>query len=163
MSPTCGSEVVSMSEVPVDDAVEMLVDRPIVMVVDDEPLVADTLAMILAHAGYRAVRAYDARTALEMASVRAPDLLISDVAMPEMNGVELALGMVAMAPGCKVVLFSGHARSVDLIRAYDAGHDFPLMAKPMHPTEMLGQVAKSLKHARVPSGVDGEGLLAISA
>ena len=163
MSPTCGSEVVSMSEVPVDDAVEMFVERPIVMVVDDEPLVADTLAMILTHAGYRAVRAYDARTALEMASVRAPDLLISDVAMPEMNGVELALGMVAMAPGCKVVLFSGHARSVDLIRAYDAGHDFPLMAKPMHPTEMLGQVAKSLKHARVPSGVDGEGLLAISA
>ena len=163
MSPTCGSEVVSMSEVPVDDAVEMLVDRPIVMVVDDEPLVADTLAMILTHAGYRAVRAYDAKTALEMASVRAPDLLISDVAMPEMNGVELALGMVSMAPACKVVLFSGHARSVDLLRAYDAGHDFPLMAKPMHPTEMLGQVAKSLKHARVPSGVDGEGLLAISA
>ena len=163
MSPTCGSEVVSMSEVPVDDAVEMLVDRPIVMVVDDEPLVADTLAMILTHAGYRAVRAYDARTALEMASVRAPDLLISDVAMPEMNGVELALGMVAMAPGCKVVLFSGHARSVDLIRAYDAGHDFPLMAKPMHPTEMLGQVAKSLAQVSVRSSVNGEGLFAVSA
>jgi DNA-binding NtrC family response regulator len=163
MSPTCGSEVVSMSEVPVDDAVEMLVERPIVMVVDDEPLVADTLAMILTHAGYRAVRAYDAKTALEMASVRAPDLLISDVAMPEMNGVELALGMVAMAPGCKVVLFSGHARSVDLIRAYDAGHDFPLMAKPMHPTEMLGQVAKSLAQVSVRSSVNGEGLLAVSA
>jgi DNA-binding NtrC family response regulator len=163
MSPTCGSEVVSMSEVPVDDAVEMLVERPIVMVVDDEPLVADTLAMILTHAGYHAVRAYDAKTALEMASVRAPDLLISDVAMPEMNGVELALGMVAMAPGCKVVLFSGHARSVDLIRAYDAGHDFPLMAKPMHPTEMLGQVAKSLAQVSVRSGVNGEGLLAVSA
>ncbi len=163
MSPTCGSEVVSMSEVPVDDAVEMLVERPIVMVVDDEPLVADTLAMILTHAGYRAVRAYDAKTALEMASVRAPDLLISDVAMPEMNGVELALGMVAMAPGCKVVLFSGHARSVDLIRAYDAGHDFPLMAKPMHPTEMLGQVAKSLAQVSVRSSVNGEGLFAVSA
>ncbi|WP_254059517.1 response regulator [Granulicella sp. L46] len=152
-----------MSEVPVDDAVEMLVERPIVMVVDDEPLVADTLAMILTHAGYRAVRAYDAKTALEMASVRAPDLLISDVAMPEMNGVELALGMVAMAPGCKVVLFSGHARSVDLIRAYDAGHDFPLMAKPMHPTEMLGQVAKSLAQVSVRSSVNGEGLFAVSA
>lgn len=144
MFPTCGSEVVSMAEVPVDDAAEMLEGRLTVMVVDDEPLVADTLAMILTHAGYRAVRAYDARTALEMASVRAPDLLISDVAMPEMNGVELALGMVTMAPRCKVVLFSGHARSVDLMRAYDAGHDFPLMAKPMHPSEMLGQEAKSL-------------------
>ena len=144
MSPTCGSEVVSMAEVPVDDAGEMLEERLMVMVVDDEPLVADTLAMILTHAGYRAVRAYDAKTALEMASVRAPDLLISDVAMPMMNGVELALGMVSLAPACKVVLFSGHARSVDLIRAYDAGHDFPLMAKPMHPREMLGQLAKSL-------------------
>ena len=161
MSPTCGSQVVSMAEVPVDDAAEMFEGRLTVMVVDDEPLVADTLAMILTHAGYRAVRAYDARTALEMASVQAPDLLISDVAMPEMNGVELALGMVTLAPACKVVLFSGHARSADLMRAYDAGHDFPLMAKPMHPTEMLGQVAKSLAHVR--SYADGEGLLAASA
>jgi DNA-binding NtrC family response regulator len=144
MSPTCGSEVVSIAEVPVDDAAVMVGGRLMVMVVDDEPLVADTLAMILTHAGYQAVRAYNARTALEMASVRAPDLLISDVAMPGMNGVELALGMVSMAPACKVVLFSGHARSVDLMRAYDAGYDFPLMAKPMHPREMLGQVAKSL-------------------
>jgi DNA-binding response OmpR family regulator len=145
MSPTCRSEVIPLDEVPVDDALETVGGRPIIMVVDDEPLVADTLAMILTHAGYHAVRAYDARTALEMASLRAPDLLISDVAMPEMNGVELALGMVELAPQCKVVLFSGHARSVDLMRAYDAGHDFPLMAKPMHPSEMLGQVARSLR------------------
>ena len=144
MSPTCGSEIIPIDQVPAEEVAEMIDDRPVVMVVDDEPLVADTLAMILTHAGYRAVRAYDARTALEMASVRAPDLLISDVAMPQMNGVELALGMVSMVPACKVVLFSGHARSADLMRAYDAGHDFPLMAKPMHPTEMLGQVAKSL-------------------
>jgi DNA-binding response OmpR family regulator len=153
MSPACGSEVVSMSEVPLDEAVEMVAERPMVMVVDDEPLVADTLAMILTQAGYYAVRAYDGRTALEIARLRPPDLLISDVAMPEMNGVELALGMVSMAPDCKVVLFSGHARSVDLMRAYDAGYEFPLMAKPMHPSEMLGQVAKSLR-----SCADGEGL-----
>ncbi len=145
MSPTCGSQVVPIDEVPMEDATEGIDDRAVVMVVDDEPLVADTLAMILKHAGYHAVRAYNAKTALEMANVRAPDLLISDVAMPEMNGVELALGMMAIAPECKVVLFSGHARSVDLMRAYDAGYDFPLLAKPMHPREMLGQVAKSLQ------------------
>jgi DNA-binding response OmpR family regulator len=161
MSPTCGSEVISIDEVPVDDAATDVAGRPIIMVVDDEPLVADTLAMILTHAGYHAVRAYDARTALEIASVRAPDLLISDVAMPEMNGVELALGMVSMAPQCKVVLFSGHARSVDLMRAYDAGYDFPLMAKPMHPSEMLGQVAKSLR--RVGPRASHEGLSVASA
>ena len=147
MSPTCGSQVVPIEEVPVEDAVETIDGRQVVMVVDDEPLVADTLAMILRHAGYHAVRAYNAKTALEMANVRAPDLLISDVAMPEMNGVELALGIVSIAPECRVVLFSGHARSVDLVRAYDAGYDFPLMAKPMHPREMLGQVARSLASA----------------
>ena len=161
MSPVCGSKVVPMSEVPVDDAAEMLVERPIVMVVDDEPLVADTLAMILTQAGYHAVRAYDGRTALEIASVRPPDLLISDVAMPVMNGVELAMGMVSMVPGCKVVLFSGHARSVDLMRAYDAGYDFPLMTKPMHPSEMLGQVAKSLES--IPLAARSEGFSAASA
>ena len=161
MSPTCGSEIIPIDQVPVEDVAEGIDDRPVVMVVDDEPLVADTLAMILTHAGYRAMRAYDAKTALEMASVRAPDLLISDVAMPQMNGVELALGMVSMVPACKVVLFSGHARSVDLMRAYDAGHDFPLMAKPMHPSEMLGQVARSL--AQVRSYADGEGIFAASA
>src|SRR5580693_1946313 len=144
MSPTLGFEVVPMSEVPLDDAAEMVADRPVVMVVDDEPLVADTLAMILTHAGYHAVRAYDARTALKIASVQAPDLLISDVAMPGMNGVELALAMVEQAPDCKVVLFSGHAQSVDLVRAHDAGYEFPLMAKPMHPSEMLRQVGRSL-------------------
>jgi DNA-binding NtrC family response regulator len=142
-----------MDEVPMDETAETWADRPVVMVVDDEPLVADTLAMILTHAGYHAVRAYNARTALEIASERSPDLLISDVAMPQMNGVELALAMIALAPDCKVVLFSGHARSVDLMRAYDAGYEFPLMAKPMHPSEMLGQVAKSLA-----SCADGRGL-----
>ncbi|MGA7155996.1 MAG: response regulator [Acidobacteriaceae bacterium] len=135
---------VPIDEVPLGDSAECAEKRPMVMVVDDEPLVADTLAMILTQAGYYAVRAYNGRTALEIASVRAPDLLISDVAMPEMNGVELALGLVAMAPKCKVVLFSGHATSVDLVSAYAAGHHFPLMAKPVHPTQVLGHVAKCL-------------------
>jgi DNA-binding NtrC family response regulator len=166
MSPTCGSEVISIADVPVE-AAEARADRPVILVVDDEPLVADTLAMILTHAGYFAVRAYDARTALEMASVWAPDLLISDVAMPGMNGVELALGMVSMVPECKVVLFSGHARSVDLVRAYDAGYEFPLMAKPMHPSEMLGQVAKSLSSCadgeRLRSYADGGRLRVVGA
>ena len=149
MSPTLCSEVVPISEVPVDDLLGAIVDRPMVLVVDDEPLVADTLAMILTRAGYRAVRTYDGQTALEIASVQTPDLLITDVAMPLMNGVELAVAMVSMAPECRVVLFSGHARSADLVRAYDAGHHFPLMSKPMHPSEMLAQVAKSLQRVVV--------------
>lgn len=145
MSKIFGSTVIPIDEVPLGDSAECAEKRPMVLVVDDEPLVADTLAMILTKAGYYTLRAYDGRTALEIASVQSPDVLISDVAMPEMNGVQLALGIVSLAPRCKVVLFSGHATSVDLIAAYAAGYEFPLMAKPVHPSQVLGQVAKSLE------------------
>lgn len=137
-----------MDEVPLEGlGAERAMGGPTVLVVDDEPLVANTLALILKRAGYNALCAYDGPTALEIATSQSPDLLISDVAMPVMNGVELALGIVSMTPECKVVLFSGHARSVDLVRAYDAGHNFPLMSKPVHPSEMLAQVARSLQRA----------------
>jgi DNA-binding response OmpR family regulator len=147
MSPSLNSQVVPITEVPDDDVV--VVDKamplPVVLVVDDEPLVADTLCMILPQAGYAAVPAYDGETALELASDLMPELLISDVAMPVMNGVELALALVTSRPACRVLLFSGHARSADLVNALDAGYDFPLLPKPMHPTEMLRQVSRMLR------------------
>ena len=114
------------------------------MVVDDEPLVADTLSAILARAGFKTHTAYDGATALQLASEFTPHLLISDVAMPEMNGVELALTLVDEQPACKVLLFSGHATSADLVNAMDAGHEFRLLNKPIHPTEMLKHITKTL-------------------
>jgi DNA-binding NtrC family response regulator len=149
MSPLIKYQVVPIDEVPEEEA-EVLVSekQPAVLIVDDEPLVADTLCAILTRAGYTTKAAYDACTALELAATFAPELLITDVAMPQMNGVELALAMVSMRPACKVLLFSGHATSVDLVGAYDAGHDFPLLSKPIHPTEMLRQVAHRLKTSR---------------
>jgi DNA-binding NtrC family response regulator len=146
MTPSLNSEIVPITEVPVDESVTAGELRPqVVLVVDDEPLVADTLSKILSNAGFATMTAYDGPTALELAGDDAPDLLISDVAMPAMNGVELALAMLEEAPECKVLLFSGHATSADLVRALDQGHDFPLLAKPLHPTEMLRHVARTLK------------------
>jgi DNA-binding response OmpR family regulator len=146
MSPFLNSQVVPITEVPANDVVvAKALHRPVVLVVDDEPLVADTLGLILTQAGYTAMTAYDGVTALELASSLMPELLIGDVAMPGMNGVELALAMVTLRPACKVILFSGHATSADLVRAQDAGYDFPLLAKPLHPTEMLKRVSAMLR------------------
>ncbi len=145
MAPSLNSEIVPLAEVPFEAPIDDTeLRRPIVLVVDDEPLVADTLSVILARAGLSMLTAYDGLRALEIAREVRPELLISDVAMPEMNGVELALAVVEAVPTCKVLLFSGHATSADLVNALDAGHDFPLLAKPVHPTEMLRQVNKSL-------------------
>jgi CheY-like chemotaxis protein len=144
MSPSCKSTIVSLSEVPFEGSSQIsnshYSNQRTVLVVDDEPMVADTLSAVLSLAGFTTHTAYDGVTALKRAGKLRPQLLISDVAMPGMNGVELALAMVKAVPECKVLLFSGHATSADLVRATDAGHDFPLLTKPIHPKEMIRHV-----------------------
>jgi YesN/AraC family two-component response regulator len=118
---------------------------PVVLVVDDEEIVADTLALILDQAGFCAVKAYGAQDALAKARQTPPDLLLTDVQMPRMNGVELALEVVRERPECQVLLFSGHATYGDLAPMKIKGYNFPLLTKPLHPTELLERIAGSLE------------------
>ena len=80
-----------------------------VLVVDDERLLADTTSSILRTAGFHTKTAYDGWAALEIARTFGPDCILTDVMMPMMNGVELAIAITKMFPGTKVVLFSGQA------------------------------------------------------
>src|ERR1700760_1154158 len=76
---------------------------PVVLVVDDEAVIADTLTLILRQKNFAALAAYNAESALELAQLIPPDVLISDVVMPGMNGVDLAIAMRAAIPDCQVV------------------------------------------------------------
>lgn len=115
---------------------------PVILVVDDEPVIADTLAAILRQQKYAALTAYDAESALDLVSLIPPHLLISDVLMPGMSGIELAIAMRKVVPDCKVLLFSGQARSIDLLAsARAAGYDFTLLDKPIHPAELLAHIS----------------------
>ena len=75
------------------------------------------------------------------AEMTPPDILITDVMMPGMNGIELATALKALIPDCTVLLFSGHAQLNHcwMIRVAPA-HDFPLLSKPIHPDELLGHI-----------------------
>jgi DNA-binding NarL/FixJ family response regulator len=65
-------------------------------------------------------------------------LLIADVVMPHMTGIELAIQVKSKYPKCKVLLLSGRTISADLLEeANKAGHHFALLAKPVHATELL--------------------------
>jgi CheY-like chemotaxis protein len=120
--------------------------RPKVLVVDDERIIADTLAAILGKSGFAAVAAYQGLGALEIALSIRPDLLLTDVSMPGMNGIELAISVTQQVPNCRVLLFSGHASTADMLaRARESGHDFAVLAKPLHPTELLAQISQSLE------------------
>jgi CheY-like chemotaxis protein len=146
MSPRVKFEVVPLAEVPKDDTVILTgKGQPVVLVVDDEKVIADTLSMILSRSGFSTMAAYDGFTALELARSTPPDLLISDVVMPGMTGVELAITVIQTIPGCKVLLFSGQAATVDLLeKARNAGHNFTTLTKPIHPTDMLNRINECL-------------------
>jgi DNA-binding NtrC family response regulator len=123
-------------------------DQPksVVLVVDDEAIIADTLVAILAHHNIAAMAAYNGKSALEIARVIPPDLLLSDVVMPDMSGIDLAIAVRQAIPDCKVLLFSGQAATVDLLgHAREAGHNFTTLEKPIHPTDLLARISQTLK------------------
>ena len=112
-----------------------------VLVVDDEQVIADTLAKILDLNGYDASAVYTGTAAVESARSLRPDLIISDVIMPDMNGIEAAISIRAFLPACKILLFSGQAATADLLEDARAhGHEFEILAKPVHPSDLLAKL-----------------------
>jgi len=111
---------------------------PFILVVDDETRIADTLALILCSKNYECEAAYDGAAALQICRKRLPNLIISDVVMPGMSGIELAITVSREFPSSKIVLFSGQAATEQLMQqALSAGHSFDLLAKPVHPVQLL--------------------------
>lgn len=111
---------------------------PKILVVDDERRIADTLTEILEMSGFHVATAYDGWEALEAASRFHPDYLLSDVLMPRMNGVDLAIAIRKMYPDARILLFSGQAGISELLLAGQRqGFEFELIAKPIHPLKLI--------------------------
>lgn len=116
-------------------------NKPSILVVDDQTIIADSLVDILNGAGFRAVVAYDGASALRMAESAQPDYLLTDVVMPVMNGVELAIAIRKKYPATRIVLFSGQAGISDILQqGKQQGYEFELIAKPIHPDKLIDQL-----------------------
>jgi len=110
-------------------------------VVDDERIIADTLAAILRSSGFEARAFYDGESALFACELSCPDCMISDVVMPGLGGIDLAIQIKQRFPACKVILFSGQAVTSDLLdAARKEGHEFELLQKPVHPKDLLAKL-----------------------
>jgi len=120
---------------------EQMQQRRVVFVVDDEFIIAQTLATILNHSGFEAIAFDNPEEAFAARDEVKPDLLISDVRMPGMSGIELAVRFRQVQPNCKVLLFSGQASTSDLLKeARNQGYDFELLTKPVHPADLLAKI-----------------------
>lgn len=118
---------------------------PRILVVDDEPSVRRLIGRILAMLGYTVMEAGGGRPALALveASAEPIDLVITDVMMPDMNGITLAEEVAARFPAIRLLFVSGYARG--------AGPDtngvaarVPLLTKPFTPAELERAVADLL-------------------
>ncbi len=151
MTPKLNFPTVPLGEVPMTKFADGDHSyRPSILVVDDECAIADTLAEILVRSGYKAATAYDGASALEAALLNPPELLITDVVLPGMSGIELAITVRRIFPDCKIVLFSGNAATTSMLAsATRAGHNFTLLTKPVHPDVMLKHVSDCIHANRV--------------
>ncbi len=115
-----------------------------VLVIDDEMLIADTIVQILNRNGFQAHAAYNGKDAIESARLTRPQTVLSDVLMPQLDGVETAIAIRRDLPSARIVLFSGQSATVEILeRARALGHDFELLPKPIHPTELLRHLRAS--------------------
>src|SRR5579871_4080260 len=114
-----------------------------VLIADDERIIANTLALILNTSGYEAKAVYSGEKAVEAASEMSPDVLICDVILGGISGIDVAIHVAQHQPACKIVLFSGQAATADLLERAEAdGHHFEILAKPIHPKVLLEYLAR---------------------
>ena len=114
-----------------------------ILVVDDEKVIADTIVQILNQNGFIAEAAYGGEEAIEMARRHCPELVLSDVLMPKIDGVETAIAIREHCPDTRIILFSGQAATVEILsRARERGHTFELLPKPIHPTQLIKHLRK---------------------
>ena len=109
-----------------------------VIVVDDEQVIANSLAIILNQADFEARAVFSGEQAIELLESFQPEMLIADVVMPGMTGIETAIAVRNKLPKCNILLFSGQAATTELLeQARTQGHEFEILAKPVHPADLL--------------------------
>ena len=117
-----------------------------VYIVDDEWLIAQTLAAILCKEGFHAHAFHNPDQVLVRSMEHPPDVLITDVMMPGMTGIELAIALRRAGHDSRIILFSGQAGALDLLcDARRRGYDFELLEKPLHPLQLVLRLRNSRK------------------
>jgi DNA-binding NtrC family response regulator len=122
-----------------------------VLVIDDERTIADTLQQILELHGFDATQLYSGESALEWIESYRPDIVLSDIVMRQVDGVEAAVRIRALHPECRVILFSASALSMaNLHKISKLGFEF--LERPLHPKDLLARVIGTPpQFAKVPA------------
>ena len=120
-----------------------------VLVVDDDRLVADTLALVFVKSGFEARAAYSADQALESSRSFAPHLLLCDVTMPGRDGLALVCDITRELPACRIIVLTGFYSNLKEVREQSSKLARPvgILTKPCQPSDLLREAATMLATA----------------
>jgi CheY-like chemotaxis protein len=110
-----------------------------VLVVDDERLVADTLALVFTKSGFEARATYSTDEALECAREFQPNLILCDITMPGKDGHALVEEVTKVLPSCRIIILTGFYSNLKRVReqASKLPHQPGILTKPCQPVDLL--------------------------
>jgi len=126
--------------------------RPRILVIDDEPQMHRFLAPALTAAGFEALRADDGAAGLKLMATAAPDAVVLDLGLPDMDGKDLLKAARAFYAG-PVLILSARERETEKITSLDLGAD-DYVQKPFGVGELLARLRVALRHRIERTGVD---------
>lgn len=126
-----------------------------ILVVDDEPVLVETIAYNLEQAGYQVLTAADGASALEAAQRELPDLIVLDLMLPEMDGLEVCRQLrrenaTATTP---IIMLTAKSDEIDKVVGLEVGAD-DYVTKPFGRRELLARVRALLRRSEYPQGVE---------
>ena len=126
--------------------------REKILVVEDEKSIAHFISSVLSANGYEAMQARSGSEALSMISSHCPDLIILDLGLPDMDGLDI-LRQLREWSSLPVVVVSARSHEKDKVTALDLGAD-DYLTKPFGTDELLARVRTAIRHTRTASGND---------
>jgi len=130
---------------PADGDASASTQGPVIIVIEDEPDIRRFLRAALLSSGYRLVEATTGQEGLQAAETRQPDLIILDLGLPDMDGLEVIRQLRAWT-AVPIIVLSAKGQETVKVAALDAGAD-DYIAKPFGVSELLARMRVSLRHA----------------
>ncbi len=130
--------------------------QPLVLVADDEPRITKLVSIALQAEGFRVVTAEGGEEALRRAEEVRPDVVLLDIVMPDLDGIEVMQQLRELRP-LPVILLTAKGSARDKAKGLDLGAD-DYVAKPFHPDELVARVRAVLR--RASGATPGQGIVA---
>jgi two-component system KDP operon response regulator KdpE len=122
----------------------MTQDKELILLIEDEPQMRRFLRVTLQSHGYRLIEAASGQEGLMQATTRSPDVLLLDLGLPDMDGIEIT-GKIREWSEVPIIVISAREQEMDKVKALDAGAD-DYLTKPFGADELLARIRVALRH-----------------